>query len=176
MTTRASILFAALLAASLPSQAGVFSSDDTASAVVKEQARTFSKVLKGTVVQVSDAKIEASDTTRSTGTLAGAATGAAVGVGAHGSGGVVGGVVGAVVGGLGGAVVGAIAGRQTAQDLIIQLENGDLTNITQAVDDTVGVFAEGDAVLLITKGSSARVIRNKMKVAEPAGAVPAPAN
>lgn len=176
MTKVASILLAALLAASVPAQAGIFSSDDTASAVVKDQARTFNKVLKGTVVQVSEAKIEASESTRGTGTLAGAATGAAVGVGANGGGGVVGGVVGAVVGGLGGAVAGAFAGRQTAQDLIIQLESGELTNITQAVDDAVGLFAEGDAILVITKGGSARVIRNKMKVAEPAVGAPVPAN
>lgn len=170
MTKFASLLCAALLAATTPALAGVFSSDDTASSVEKDQARTFNKVLKGTIVQVSDAKIEASDTTRGTGTLAGAATGAAVGVGANGNGGVVGGVVGAVVGGLGGAVVSAFAGSQTAQDLIIQLESGELTNITQAVDDTVGVYAEGDAVLVVYKGGSARVIRNKMKVVAPTAA------
>lgn len=173
------LLFMALTALSVNVQAGVFGSEDSASAIEKGSARTLNKVLKGTVIQVSEAKIEEAAGARGVGASAGAGVGAVVGSTASGGrGSLVGGIVGAVAGGLIGAVGSAIAGKQTAQDIVIQLDSGDVVNITQAVDDKVGAFAEGDAVLVIQKGDSARVIRNKMgqaKVTPPAAEVAAPA-
>ncbi|GBG14556.1 outer membrane lipoprotein SlyB [Novimethylophilus kurashikiensis] len=163
--TTTSLLVAALIATALPVHAGILGSDDNSSSIEKGQARTMNKVAKGTVLQVSEAKIEESTTAKSTGVMAGAATGGAIGLGNNGRGGLLGGVLGAVIGGVGGAAVSAFAGSQKAQDLVIQLDDGELTNVTQAVDDKVGAFAEGDAVLVVYKGDSARVIRNKMKAA-----------
>lgn len=162
----------------LLAHAGVFGSEDNSSSIDKGAARTVNKVLKGVVVQVSDAKIEESKDARGTGAMAGAGVGGAVGSTASGRGSIVGGILGAVAGGLAGAAVSSAVASQKAQDILIQLENNaDLINITQAVDDKVGTFNEGDAVLIIYKGDSARVIRNKIgqKQASPA-TVPAPAS
>lgn len=153
--------------------AGLFGSEDSSSAVEKGSARTLNKVMKGVVLQVSEAKIEEATGVKGTGASAGMATGAALGAGPTGRGGLFGAVVGAVAGGIGGAIVAATAGTQTAQDLIIQLEAGDVVNITQAVDEKVGAFAEGDSVLVVYKGESARVLRNKMGVKPVAAAQPA---
>ena len=164
-------LFLLLSASTLPAYAGVFGTDENASSIEKTSARTIHKVLKGTVMQVSDAKIEEADGVRGTGTLAGAGIGAAAGSQTHG---VVGSVVGAVVGGLGGAAASVMAGTQKAQDILIQLEtSGELVNITQAVDEKVGAFADGDEVLIIYKGDSARVIRNKIGAKPAASVAPA---
>lgn len=159
MNKFSAFLVALLVAGSIPAHAGVFGSEDSASAVEKGGARTMNKVAKGVILQVSEAKIEEANGTAGKGALGGAAIGAAAGMNNHG---IVGGAIGAVVGGVGGAAVAAFAGSQKAQDLVIQLDNGELTNITQAVDDKVGEFAEGDAILVIYKGDTARVIRNKM--------------
>lgn len=166
-----SVAVAALLSASLamPASAGVFGSEDSGAAIEKGTARVMNRVMKGTILQVSDAKIEESAGVRGTGATAGMAAGAAIGAGPNGRGGLFGSVIGAVVGGIGGAVASASMGKQTAQDLIIMLDNnGEPVAITQAVDEKVGAFKEGDAVLVIYKGDSARVIRNK--AATPQGA------
>ncbi len=159
-----SLLFAALLSLSIatPASAGLFGSSDTASDVTKDTARTMNKVMKGVILQVSDAKIEEADGAKGNGATAGAVAGGALG-GNHNGGSLTGALVGSVVGAIGGAITSATMGSQTAQDLIIQLEsNGDIINITQAVDDKVGKFVDGEAVLIVYKGEKARVIRNKI--------------
>jgi outer membrane lipoprotein SlyB len=145
--------------ATMPAYAGVLGSEDTGSSVVKTDARKVNRVLKGTVVQATEANIEESSSAKTTGIIAGVATGASIG--SSGRGGLIGGTIGAVVGGLGGAIAMVAASSQTAQDIIIQVDGGDLINITQAVDDKVGKFAEGDNVMIVYKGDSGRVLRAK---------------
>lgn len=142
---------------------GITHADDTASSISQGDARKFNKVLKGTILQVSDAKIESKKSTEATGVAAGAAVGGVAGNGfGSGRGSLVSTIGGAVVGGILGGIGGAMFGNQDGQDLIIQVDDGDVINITQADDEKIGKFAEGDAVLVIYKGDSARVLRNKM--------------
>ena len=179
-------LVASAVLASSPASAGVFGSDDNSSSIEKGQARSMNRVLKGVVLQVSDAKIEETKGAAATGVAAGAGIGGtAGGLNSRGGGSIIGSIVGAVVGGVAGGIAASAAGSQKAQDIIIQIEsNGDVINITQAVDEKIGAFAEGDAVLVLYKGEAARVIRNKMAPKAPATAptpqatapVPTPAN
>jgi outer membrane lipoprotein SlyB len=158
---------------STSAHAGLFGSAEDSSSIGKDTARVMSKVLKGRVLQVSDAKIEEAKNSGGGATMAGGIVGGALG---SNGGGLASALIGAAVGAVGGAVVNSFAGAQKAQDLIIALDNGDVTNVTQAVDDKAGAFAEGDSVLLVVKGETARVIRNTMKAGNVASAqAPTPA-
>lgn len=161
MKTVSNIVSIILFAVAL-SPVASFAADD-ASSISQSQARSFNKVLKGTLLQVSDAKIEAKATSGAVGTAGGAGLGAIAGasLGNGGSANLAGSLIGAVAGGIAGNLVGMFAGKQDGQDLIIQVDGGDVINITQANDEKVGRFNEGDSVLIIYKGDSARVIRNK---------------
>lgn len=165
------LLVASVMAFGATSQAYAWGNgDDNASSIEKTDARKMNKVLKGVVLQVSDAKIDSSKKAESAGVLGGGAAGAAIGANQHG---LVGMVVGGAVGAIGGAIAGAFVGGQDAQDLIIQLDNGEVINITQAIDDKIGKFADNDPVLIVYKGDSGRVIRNKMATAAAPAAVAA---
>ena len=144
--------------------------DDTASATTHDTVRTVNRVLKGTIIQVSEVKIEAKKSTEGTGVVAGAAAGSLIGSGGGypGRGSLLGSLVGAVIGGVAGGIAGAAIGSQEGQDLIIQTDDGNIINITQANDEKVGKFAEGDNVLVIYKGEAARVIRSKLAPVTPA--------
>lgn len=144
--------------------------DDNSSSIEKTDARKMNKVLKGVVIQVSDAKIDSSNKAEGSGAAGGALVGGAIGSNTQNS--IAGALIGAVIGTATGAIAGAFVGGQDAQDLVIQLESGDLINVTQALDDKIGKFAEDDPVLVVYKGDSGRVIRNKM--AQAAKNVPAP--
>jgi outer membrane lipoprotein SlyB len=93
---------------------------------------------------------------------AGAAAGAVVG-GVAGS--TVGGGKGSVVAGTMGAVAGGVAGnaverqvtREEAQEVMVQLKGGERRAIVQAKGSDV--LKPGDAVIIITEGGRARVIK-----------------
>lgn len=172
----ASILAASMVLAGVPAHAGLFGSDDNASSITKDTARQLSAVVRGTILQVSDATIESSGAGDSAGATAGGVVGGVAGASNNnGSGGLLGGVLGAVVGGIAGKAVAMAVGKQKGQDLVIETAKGDVVNITQAIDEAIGAFAEGDPVLIITKGGSARVIRDKRAAASAKPAVVAPA-
>lgn len=145
-----------------PASAALFGADGTATVVPKNETRILRKVAKGAVAMVSDAKIDESDATKigitSTGALAGAVLGGDRKAAQN-----------AIIGGVVGAATSMALGMQKAQDIIIALEpEGELVNVTQAVDDKSLGFVAGDKVLLITSGDKARVIRNLIGLPPPA--------
>ena len=140
---------------------------DDGSTVSSTQVKTMNQVAKGYILAVSDATIEAKPSTEATGAVAGASIGsiAASSLGGGGRGSIVTSIAGAVIGGIVGKVGGSLFGKQDAQDLVIQLvdkegANAEIIAITQAIDTTKGKFAEGELVLVLHKGDTARVIRN----------------
>jgi outer membrane lipoprotein SlyB len=143
-------------AVSCPVHAAIFGADGTASVVPKNETRILKKVSKGTVVMVADVKIDESDATKVGIATTGALTGAVLGGDRKAA-------QSAIVGGVVGAATALAMGMQKAQDLIIAVEpNGELVNVTQAVDDKLPGFADGEKVLLITAGEKARVIRDRI--------------
>jgi outer membrane lipoprotein SlyB len=144
-----------------PASAALFGADGTATVVPKNETRILRKVAKGTVVMVSEARIDESDATKigitSTGALAGAMLGGDRKAAQN-----------AIIGGVVGAATSMALGMQKAQDIIIAIEpEGELVNVTQAVDDKIGGFAAGDKILLITSSEKARVIRNLIGLPPP---------
>jgi outer membrane lipoprotein SlyB len=142
------------------------SAADDGSTVSASQVKTLNHVMKGYIITVSDATIEAKSSTEATGAAAGASIGsvAASSLGGGGRGSIVSSIAGAVIGGIVGKVGGSMFGKQDAQDLVIQLvdkdgANAEIIAVTQAID-AKGKFVDGEPVLVLYKGDIARVIRN----------------
>jgi len=119
-------------------------------------AQRLSQVEDAVVLNVRPVVVEGSQSG------AGAATGAVIGgVGGASVGGsreqVIVGVVGAVVGGVVGNAVERFGTREDANEILLQMANGQRRSIIQAKGNEI--FNPGDAVLLVTTGGKVRVMR-----------------
>lgn len=119
-------------------------------------AQRLSQVEDAVVLNVRPVVVEGSQSG------AGAATGAVIGgVGGASVGGsreqVIVGVVGAVVGGVVGNAVERFGTREDANEILLQMSNGQRRSIVQAKGNET--FNPGDAVLLVTTGGKVRVMR-----------------
>ena len=123
------------------------------------QASVQNKVLTGSIVQVSDAGIAASQTAEIVGGVTGASAGSALGSLMPG------GTIIQIASIISGGVLGAAAGTNVAnhfsskpgQDLFIRLDHsGELVNITQPEAG----FNTGDNVMVIYSVGGVRVVRN----------------
>ena len=119
-------------------------------------AQRLSQVEDAVVLNVRPVVVEGSQSG------AGAATGAVIGgVGGASVGGsreqVIVGVVGAVVGGVVGNAVERFGTREDANEILLQMSNGQRRSIIQAKGNEK--FFPGDAVLLVTTGGKVRVMR-----------------
>lgn len=81
------------------------------------------------------------------------------------------GVIGAVVGGVIGNITERMTTREQAQEILVQLANGERRAVVQATGNET--FAPGEPVLLVSTGGRVRVM--KAPGATPAPAAPAPA-
>lgn len=119
----------------------------------RDQARREQSVRMGVVESVREVQIEG--TRSGIGPAAGAVVGGIAGstVG-HGRGAAVGTVLGGVAGGVAGQAAEQAATRQAGYEITVKLDNGQLTAVTQAADET---FRPGDRVRLISDGGTTRV-------------------
>jgi outer membrane lipoprotein SlyB len=158
---------AAALAAVLSLAACATSSPDVVS---RHEAQRISTVLDAVVLNVRPVVVDGSQT--GLGATAGGAVGGIAGssVGGRRDSMVVG-VIGAVVGGVIGNAVERNATREEAQEILVQLRNGDRRSIVQA--KAAEAFAPGDAVVLISTGGRVRVAR--APAIQPSGGPAAPA-
>ena len=119
-------------------------------------AQRLSQVEDAVVLNVRPVVVEGSQSG------AGAATGAVIGgVGGSAVGGsreqVIVGVIGAVVGGVVGNAAERYGTREDANEILLQMSNGQRRSIVQAKGNET--FKPGDAVLLVTTGGKVRVMR-----------------
>ncbi|MDO9002738.1 MAG: glycine zipper 2TM domain-containing protein [Aquabacterium sp.] len=119
-------------------------------------AQRLSQVEDAVVLNVRPVVVEGSQSG------AGAATGAVIGgVGGSAVGGsreqVIVGVIGAVVGGVVGNAAERYGTREDANEILLQMSNGQRRSIIQAKGNET--FNPGDAVLLVTTGGKVRVMR-----------------
>ncbi|MBC7701936.1 hypothetical protein [Aquabacterium sp.] len=119
-------------------------------------AQRLSQVEDAVVLNVRPVVVEGSQSG------AGAATGAVIGgVGGASVGGareqVIVGVIGAVVGGVVGNAAERYGTREDANEILLQMSNGQRRSIIQAKGNEA--FKPGDAVLLVTTGGKVRVMR-----------------
>ena len=80
------------------------------------------------------------------------------------------GVLGAVVGGVMGNVVERSVTRESALEILVQLNNGDRRAVVQA--NATETFAPGDAVLLVSTAGKVRVTKAQHLPPQPATATP----
>ncbi|MEW6313058.1 MAG: hypothetical protein AB1513_03265 [Pseudomonadota bacterium] len=121
----------------------------------REQARSEQNVRMGTVEAVRAVQIEG--TKSQIGTAAGAIVGGIAGSGAgEGRGSSIGAVLGTVAGGVAGAAVEEAATRQAGVEIIIKLDSGSSTAITQATTEGE-TFQVGDRVRILSSGGVSRV-------------------
>ncbi|MBA4108943.1 MAG: hypothetical protein C0487_05045 [Leptothrix sp. (in: Bacteria)] len=147
-----------LIAASTGVMLAVLAACSTTSPdVVKPgDAQRLSQVEDAVVLNVRPVVVEGSQSG------AGAATGAVIGgVGGSAVGGsreqVIVGVIGAVVGGVVGNAAERYGTREDANEILLQMSNGQRRSIVQAKGNET--FNPGDAVLLVTTGGKVRVMR-----------------
>ena len=76
------------------------------------------------------------------------------------------GIIGAVVGGVVGNAMERASTREEAQEILVQLRNGDRRSVVQA--RAAETFAPGDAVILVTTGGKVRVTKAPVVPAAPA--------
>jgi len=143
--------------------------------VGRGDAQHMSTVLDATVLAIRPVTVEGSQS--GVGAAAGAAVGGIAGssVGGRREQAAVG-VLGAVVGGVVGNAVERQATRESAEEILVQLANGERRAIVQARG--ADVLNPGDAVLIIQSGGKVRVTRSPAvaPAAAPAGKPqPAPA-
>lgn len=155
LKTLATLALAAALAACTTTSPDVIQRGD---------AQRLSQVQDATVLSTRDVVVEGSQSG------AGAATGGVIGgiAGSTRSSGreqVAIGVVGAVAGALAGHAIERAATRESAQEILVQLRNGERRAIVQAKGNES--FVPGEPVVLVTTGGKTRVVRN------PAGMPPA---
>ncbi|HEY6510944.1 MAG TPA: glycine zipper 2TM domain-containing protein [Burkholderiaceae bacterium] len=122
----------------------------------REDAQRMSDVLDGVVLSTRAVTVEGSQSGigAAAGGVVGGVAGSKVG---GGSGAIVGGTVGAVAGGVAGNTIERQATREQALEIIVQLRNGERRAIVQAPGSDPP--RPGDAVIIITEGGRARVIR-----------------
>lgn len=130
------------------------------------EARREARVQDAVVLDVRPVRVDGSQS--GIGAMAGSVAGGVAGstIGGYRDG-IVGGVIGAVVGGVIGNAVERSATTEQADEIIVQLKNGERRAIVQA--HGAEALRQGDAVLLIRSGSRVRVTR------APASAAPAAA-
>ena len=119
-------------------------------------AQRMSTVIDATVLSVRPVTLQGRDT--GVGTVGGAVIGGIAGsnVGGPRTGGIVG-IAGAIVGGLIGNAVERDATQQQAQEILLQLKNGDRRQVVQGIG--TDSFNPGDPVILVTTGGRTRVMR-----------------
>ena len=124
--------------------------------IKREDAQRMSNVLDGVVLSTRLVTVEGSQS--GVGAAAGAVVGGVAGskVGG-GTGAIVGGTVGAVAGGVAGNQIERQATRESAMEIIVQLKGGERRAIVQAAGSDPP--KPGDAVIIITEGGRARVIK-----------------
>jgi len=134
--------------------------------VQRGDAQRLSTVTDAVVLSVRDVVVDGSQSGigAAAGGIAGGVAGGSVGGRREG---MIVGVLGAVVGGVVGNAVERAATREEAQEIIVQLPNGDRRALVQAKGE--GKLAPGDAVVLVASGGKVRVTR------APTVAVPPPA-
>jgi len=119
-------------------------------------AQRMATVIDATVLSVRPVTLQGRDT--GVGTVGGAVMGGIAGsnVGGPRTGGIVG-IAGAIVGGLIGNAVERDATQQQAQEILLQLKNGDRRQVVQGIG--TDSFNPGDPVILVTTGGRTRVMR-----------------
>ncbi len=119
------------------------------------QAGVMQQVSLGTVSNVREVNIEGQK--GNLGLMGGGAMGAAVARPSPGSGraAAVGQAAGAVVGAVAGQAVEEVATRKRAQELTVQLDDGQTVVVTQETNG--GMFRDGDRVRILHGGGGARV-------------------
>jgi outer membrane lipoprotein SlyB len=124
--------------------------------VNRYDAQRMSSVQDATVLSVRAVTLQGQDT--GVGTVGGAVIGGIAGsnVGGPRTGGIVG-IVGAIAGGLIGNAVERDATKENAQEILVQLKNGDRRAVIQGIGSES--FGAGDPVILITTGGRVRVMR-----------------
>ena len=124
--------------------------------IKREDAQRLSNVLDGVVISTRPVVVEGSQS--GVGAAAGGVVGGVAGsqVGG-GRGAIVGGTVGAVAGGVAGNAIERQATRENAVEIMVQLKGGERRAIVQAPGGEV--LKPGDAVIIITEGGRARVIK-----------------
>jgi outer membrane lipoprotein SlyB len=125
--------------------------------IQRNDAQRLSVVEDGTVLSVRSVTVEGSQSG------AGAATGGVVGgLAGYGAGsnqreGQIIGVLGAVAGVVAGNAIERMSTREDANEILVQLKNGDRRAVVQAKG--AEVFAQGDPVVLVTTGGKVRVAK-----------------
>ena len=124
--------------------------------IQRGDAQRLSTVQDAVVINVRPVTVEGSQS--GVGGAAGAVVGGVAGSGAsNGRTGAVVGVVGAVVGAVAGNAIERAATRESAIEILVQLRNGERRAIVQAQGSES--FQAGDAVVLVSTGSTTRVSR-----------------
>lgn len=124
--------------------------------IKRDDAQRLSNVLDGVVLSTRPVTVEGSQS--GVGAAAGGVVGGIAGssVGGRRESAVVG-VLGAVAGGVAGNVIERNATREEALEIIVQLKSGERRAIVQAKgSETLNV---GDAVIIVTSGGKARVVK-----------------
>ena len=124
--------------------------------IKREDAQRMSNVLDGVVVSTRPVTVEGSQSGigATAGGVAGGVAGSSIGGRREG---IVGGVLGAVAGGVVGNVVERQATREEAVEILVQLKSGERRAIVQAKG--AEVLSPGDAVIIVTTGGKARVVK-----------------
>jgi outer membrane lipoprotein SlyB len=125
--------------------------------IKREDAQRMSTVLDGVVISTRAVTVEGSQSGvgAAAGAVAGGVAGATVG---GGRGSIVGGTLGAVAGGVAGNVIERQATREEAVEILVQLAGGERRAIVQAKGTET--LKPGDAVMIITEGGKARVVKS----------------
>ncbi len=124
--------------------------------IKREDAQRMSNVLDGVVLSTRPVTVDGSQSGvgAAAGGVVGGVAGSSVG---GGRGSVVAGVLGAVAGGVVGNAVERTGTREEAVEILVQLKGGERRAIVQAKG--AEVLNPGDAVIIVTKGGKARVVK-----------------
>ena len=129
--------------------------------IQRGDAQRLSVVEDGTVLSVRTVTVEGSQS--GGGATAGGVVGGLAGYGAGGNqrDGQILGVLGAVAGVVAGNAIERMSTREEANEILVQLKNGERRAVVQAKG--ADVFAPGDAVVLVTTGGKVRVTKAPSK-------------
>ena len=129
--------------------------------IQRGDAQRLSVVEDGTVLSVRTVTVEGSQS--GGGATAGGVVGGLAGYGAGGNqrDGQILGVLGAVAGVVVGNAIERMSTREEANEILVQLKNGERRAVVQAKG--ADVFAPGDAVVLVTTGGKVRVTKAPSK-------------
>lgn len=147
------VLAVTVLAACLPAK-------QTGTSYSRDEVRTVQNIKLGRVVDVTDIRIEG--TNSGAGGVVGGAVGGIAG-GTTGSGAK--GDVAAVLAGAAGAIIGAklenAATRANGKEYTIRLENGEVISVVQAIDKKSEDIVAGDSVKILSQSGTVRVSKLK---------------